>query len=198
MPDDTDEHRETGETGEEDRDRHPTRDPAAGTSRTEALFETALGASRMLVVIPVVVLLVAALGAFVYGAAVFVADVHVVVVHPLPVGKKIGLFLVEIDLFLIGATLLIAAIGFYELFISRVDTGRFRRLPAWLEMRDLNDLKARVIAMLVLVASVSFVELVVDVERATRVLEVGGGVAVVILALTAFLRFGSPAGPRRQ
>jgi len=61
-------------------------------------------------------------------------------------------------------------------------------MPAWLEMRDLNDLKGRVIAMIVLVLAVSFVELAVDEDNGLRVLELGGGIAVVILALTAFLR----------
>ena len=72
------------------------------------------------------------------------------------------MFLLDVDLFLIGATLLISAVGFYELFIRHIPPhGRFR-VPAWLEMRDLNDLKRRVIAMIVLVIAVSFAELAVD------------------------------------
>ena len=155
----------------------------------EAGFEWGLALSRCLVVIPVVVLVFSALGAFAYGTDVFVNSVRDVIEHPLPVGNKIGLFLLVIDLFLIGATLLIAAIGFYELFISRLDVGTgVSRMPAWLEMRDLNDLKGRVIAMLVLVAAASFVEVVVDFRNGHEVLELGAGVALVIGALTAFLR----------
>jgi uncharacterized membrane protein YqhA len=129
----------------------------------------------------------AALAAFVYGAAVFVDLVVVIARHPFPVGHQIGLFLLDIDLFLIGATLLISAIGLYELFIGEIRVGG-TPMPAWLEMRDLNDLKGRVIAMIVLVLAVSFVELAVDEDNGLRVLELGGGIAVVILALTAFLR----------
>lgn len=113
-------------------------------------------------------------------------------------GNKIGLFLVVIDLFLIGATLLIAAIGFYELFASRVDVGTDTRMvPQWLAMRDLNDLndllndlKVRIVGMLVLVAAVSFVQAVVDFADARKVLESGAGIAAFIVALTAFIRFG--------
>lgn len=160
-----------------------------GWSRLEGAFEQGLALSRGLVVIPVVVLVFSALGAFAYGTDVFVNSVGDIIEHPLPVGNKIGLFLLVIDLFLIGATLLIAGIGLYELFISRVDVGGGDpRMPAWLEMRDLNDLKARVIAMIVLVAAVSFVEVVVDLRGGSQVLEVGAGVALVIAALTAFLR----------
>lgn len=164
----------------------------------EARFEGALASSRLLVLIPVVVLALAATGAFVYGTVVFVDSVRLVVDDPWPVGDKIGRFLIVIDLFLVGATLLIAAIGFYELFVSRVDDAGSHpyALPAWLEMRDLNDLKARVLAMIVLVTAVSFVEVLVGGGSGREVLELGGGGALMIAAITAFLAFGGP--PRGQ
>jgi len=117
-------------------------------------------------------------------------------VHPFPVGHQIGLFLLDIDLFLIGATLLISAIGFYELFIGDIRVGGIARMPAWLEMRDLNDLKGRVLAMIVMVLAVSFVELAVDAESGLKTLEIGGGVALVIIAVTAFLRLTGHANGR--
>ena len=163
-------------------------------SGPQAAFEWGLVVSRAVVVVPVVVLVLLALAAFAYGVAVFVDGVGEVVAHPFPVGDRIGLFLLIIDLFLIGATMLIAAIGFYELFIGRVRAGRARRLPGWLVMNDLNDLKARVVAMIVLVAAVSFVEVLVDQGGGLGVLEVGGGVALVIVALTVFLRQGGHGG----
>jgi uncharacterized protein (TIGR00645 family) len=153
----------------------------------EARAERALAASLWLALIPVVILLLAALGAFAYGTALFIHSARAVIDHPFPVGHNIGLFLLDIDLFLIGATLLISAVGFYELFIRRVHVNQAGRMPAWLEMHDLNDLKGRVIAMIVMVLSVNFVEVVVDSPGGRQVLELGGGVAVVIVALTAFL-----------
>ncbi len=169
--------------------------PAGAAGRGEEAAQRALVASLRLVLVPVAVLVLSALGAFAYGAAEFVDLVRKAVEHPFPVGSKIGLFLLLIDLFLIGATLLIAALGFYELFIDRLDDGSgTRRLPRWLQMHDLNDLKARVIAMIVLVAAVSFVEVLVDQPDALALLELGGGVGLVIVALTVFLRYGG--GPR--
>jgi uncharacterized membrane protein YqhA len=112
------------------------------------------------------------------------------------VGHQVGLFLLDIDLFLIGATLLISAIGFYELFIGEIRVGGIARMPAWLEMRDLNDLKGRVLAMIVMVLAVTFVELVVDVNDGLQVLEYGGGVALVIVAVTVFLRLTGHANGR--
>ncbi len=163
--------------------------------RAEGELERALASSRIFLLLPVAVLVAAALGAFVYGTEVFVRSIAGIYEHPLPVGNKIGIFLVVVDLFLIGATLLIAAIGFYELFISRVEgPSGLRGLPEWLEMRDLNDLKARVVSMIVLVVAVSFADVVVDFRGGSSVLYLGAGVALVIAALTAFVRLGREHG----
>lgn len=177
-----------------------TAGPAGPAGSPERWFERSLQLSRGLILIPVVTLVISALAAFSYGAALLIWSMIEVVPHPFPVGHKLGLFLLDIDLFLVGATLLISAIGFYELFISKVDVGGPRAaMPHWLVMRDLNDLKARVVSMLVLVAAVSFVDVVVGFSRGPDILYLGGGVALVIAALTAFLRFGTgrEAGDRR-
>ena len=158
------------------------------------MFELLLTQSRSIVAIPIVALVLAAVGAFVYGAAVFIHGVGEVLGAPFPVGNKIGLFLLVIDLFLIGATLLIAAIGFYELFFERIGREGGHRVPQWLQMHDLNDLKARVVSMIVLIVAVSFAEIVVDDVAGMEVLELGAGIAVVVAALTLFLRFSRARG----
>ena len=166
--------------------------PGRPAGSAERWFERGLQLSRGLILIPVVILIISALAAFAYGAALLIWSLIEVVPHPFPVGHKLGLFLLDIDLFLIGATLLISAIGFYELFISKVDPdGPGNAMPPWLVMRDLNDLKARVVSMLVLVAAVSFVDVVVGFSGGPDILYLGGGVALVIAALTGFLRFGT-------
>ena len=160
--------------------------------RLESLFEWGLVISRGLVFIPVLVLVVAAAAAFVYGTAVFVDALVTTLHHPFPVGHKIASLMLVIDFFLVGATMLIAAIGFYELFISKVDPAKAGLgLPAWLEMRDLDDLKARVVSMIILVASVSFVDVLVNFRGGSDVFYLGAGVALVIIALSVFLRFAS-------
>jgi uncharacterized membrane protein YqhA len=151
-------------------------------------FEAVLVACRILVLLPVVVLVLGALGTFVYGTDVFVLAFRAVLAAPLPVGDKIGRILLGIDLFLIGATLLIASIGLYELFVARIGGTTGSRLPTWLQMRDLNDLKARVISMIVLIVAVDFVQVLVEADSGIYVLERGAAVALVIVALTAFIR----------
>jgi uncharacterized membrane protein YqhA len=167
------------------------RRPGRPLTRLEGGFEGFLALARVMVLIPVIILVLAALGIFVYAALVFFASMPGLFAHPTPPGHKLSVFVVEIDLFLIGATLIIAAYGFYELFISKIGEGPSRHtLPAWLKMRDLNDLKARVASMLILVAAVTFVDQVLAHNASLGILYLGVAVALVIGALIAFLRSG--------
>jgi len=118
-------------------------EPPRYARRSSVRVEQALVGSLWLAYIPVAFLLLAALGAFVYGVAVFINAFSGILHHPFPVGHHIGLFLLDFDLFLIGATALISAIGFYELFIADIDRRQAGLLPRWLAMNDLNELKAR-------------------------------------------------------
>jgi uncharacterized membrane protein YqhA len=159
--------------------------------RLEGRFEQGLSLFRITVIIPVIVLLLSALASFVYGTDVFIRSVTSFVEKPQLTSHNLGFLLLLTDLFLVGATLMIAAFGFYELFIGQIDAnGPGMRLPGWLKMNDLNDLKARVIQMIILVAAVSFTDVVVESKAGLETLYLGTGVAVVIAALTAFLRFG--------
>jgi len=157
----------------------------------EHRFERALSLSRIVIVVPVIILLLAAFSSFAYGTDVFVRSVSRVVEDPELTSHNLGFLLLLTDLFLVGATLMIAGFGFYDLFITRIDgDSPSLRLPDWLRMRDLNDLKARVISMVILVAAVTFVDLVVESEGGLNTFYLGAAVALVIAALTAFLRFG--------
>jgi uncharacterized membrane protein YqhA len=162
---------------------------AAG--RAQQWFERMLAGSRLLVLIPVVFLLVDAVGSFVYGSDILVRSLSHDVGEPARIGGRLGIFLVVMDTYLVGATLMVAAFGFYELFVLKraLDEHKYW-LPHWLRMHDLEDLKARVVSMLILVASITFVDIAVESHDERGVLFLGLGIAVVIVALTVFLRFG--------
>lgn len=170
-----------------------SRDVPSG-GRLQRGFEQGLSLAQLTVLLPVVVLLLSAFGAFIYGTVVVVHFVENIASEPFAV-HNLRLFLTEIDLYLIGATLMIAAFGFYELFVSKVGRAGGRRplpLPAWLEMEDLDDLKARVISMIILVTAVTFTDVLLEFqEDELDVLYLGAGVAIFIGALTVYLRFGS-------
>lgn len=153
-------------------------------------MEHGLAVTQLTVLLPVVVLLLSGIGAFVYAAVFFIHSIVEIAAHPFT-PHDLRLFLTEIDLFLIGATLLVAGFGFYELFVRKIDPATSRwPLPAWLEMNDLDDLKARVIAMIILVIAVSFADELVGFNHASDILYLGAGVALIIGALTVYLRYG--------
>ena len=159
-------------------------------------FERLLTTSRLLAIIPVIFLLLDAAGSFLYGSDILLRTATGDVKEPAHIGGRLGLFLVVMDTYLVGATLMIAAFGFYELFVIKNDQDSHRYwLPGWLKARDLDDLKARVVSMLILVAAITFIDRLVESHDEASVLYLGAGIALVIVALTLFLRYGFHARP---
>ena len=118
---------------------------------------------------------------------------------PQPTTHKLGFLLLLTDLFLIGATLMISAFGFYDLFIGTIgasDPGA--RPPGPRRTHDLNDLKAEAISMVILVAAVSFVDDVVESKGGLDTLYIGVGVGVVIAALDGVSCFPPDGGRRAE
>jgi uncharacterized membrane protein YqhA len=173
-----------------------TEDSHRPSPKGQQRFEQVLALSRLLVYIPVVFLLLDAAASFVYGTDVLIrtAGAFGGDQPTSRVGGTIGRFLIVMDAFLVGATFMIAAFGFYELFICRDGReGRRYWLPEWLTMHDLEDLKARVVSMLILVAAITFVDNAVETHDERSTFYLGLGIALVIVALTAFLRWGRHA-----
>jgi uncharacterized membrane protein YqhA len=85
------------------------------------------------------------------------------------------------DTVLIAAALFIIGLGLYELFVSEVSG-----LPAWLEIHSLDDLKDKLISVVVAVLSVNFFTRVVDWSGDVSIVYFGAGIAMVIAALAFY------------
>lgn len=97
--------------------------------------------------------------------------------------KSSGLKLIEIvDSFLLATVFLIIAIGLYELFIDST-----MQLPEWLEINSLDDLKGKLVGVVIIVLGVIFLGNTAKWTAGTDILYLGGGIAAVIAALTYFL-----------
>jgi uncharacterized membrane protein YqhA len=148
------------------------------------MLKTLLEKSRYLVVIAVLACLVAALGAFGWGA---LKTWHAVAFLVESGGKDpLGAikFIELMDAFLIATALLIFAIGLYELFIEEVT------MPGWLTIHSLDDLKAKLANIIVLVMAVNFLSHLVEWRDARETLEYALAVSAVSVALIAFGHFG--------
>src|SRR4051794_10618366 len=110
----------------------------------------AIAATRHLALVGVVFGIGAAATAFGWGAYRTVVLVGRLV-HGEVEGMAFGLVQL-MDSFLIGAGLLIFALGLQELFVGEL------ALPAWLVIRDLDELKAKLAGIVTMVMAVSFLE----------------------------------------
>ena len=97
--------------------------------------------------------------------------------------KALALEFIEIvDLFLLGTVLLMISLGLYELFINSD-----LKLPEWLQIRTFDDLKLKLVGVVIVVLAVLFLGHVVAWNGERDLLRLGAGIAAVIAALTYFL-----------
>ncbi len=141
-----------------------------------------LGGSRYLILFAVASTLVATTTLLVYGTVETAALVRDVLRGNAET-RALQLAFIELaDLFLVSTVLYVIAVGLYELFIDDRIT-----LPAWLEVHDIDDLKGKLVGVVVVVLAVYFLGEVVGWDGERNLLWLGGGIALVIAALTYFL-----------
>ena len=101
--------------------------------------------------------------------------------------KAMALSVIEIiDLFLVGTVAYITAVGLYKLFISNVEV----KMPMRLKIETLKDLEDKIIGVIVAALAVAFLGRAAGAETPDALLNYGGGIAVVIVALALFMRYG--------
>jgi uncharacterized membrane protein YqhA len=101
--------------------------------------------------------------------------------------KMMSLAVIEIiDLFLVGTVSYITAVGLYKLFISNAEI----ELPVRLKICSLKDLEDKIIGVVVAALAVAFFGQAVAASELSALLEYGGGIALVIVALAYFTRQG--------
>lgn len=89
--------------------------------------------------------------------------------------------LAAVDTLLLATVLMVIGYGLYELFVD--DTVQ---LPAWLEIRSLDDLKAKLIGVVVAIIAVVFLGILTDATSAADVMTIGIGAGAVLVGLAAF------------
>jgi uncharacterized membrane protein YqhA len=145
-----------------------------------------LASSRYLVLIAVVGTFVGALTLLVYEAIV-IADVVMDLIREGAASpkdaKSLAVGLIQaVDVFLIAIAAYIISLSLYALFVD--DT---LPLPRWLQVHDLEDLKANVVSVVIAVLAVLFLAEAVGWDDTRDILGFGAALALVIVALTSFL-----------
>jgi uncharacterized membrane protein YqhA len=89
--------------------------------------------------------------------------------------------LTAVDAILLGTVLLVIGYGLYELFIDAEI-----EVPLWLRVRDLDDLKSKLIGVVVAILAVVFVGVFVDSNRSEDVISYGVGAGALVAGLAIF------------
>lgn len=146
-------------------------------------MKRAIGLTRYAVFVPALASIFGAILLMAQGSIAIVMVVIDAVMNDLGLKETIVEVLTAIDAILLGTVLLVIGYGLYELFI---DTDI--QVPLWLRVEDLDDLKSKLIGVVVAILAVVFVGVFVDSNRSDDVISygVGAGALVVGLAIFAF------------
>ena len=140
-----------------------------------------LGFTRYAVIVPSLAAIVGALLLMAQGSIEMVLVAIDAVSEGVALKETIVEVLTAVDAILLGTVLLVIGYGLYELFIdAEID------VPAWLRVENLDDLKSKLIGVVVAIIAVVFVGVFVDSNRAGDVISYGVGAGALVVGLAIF------------
>ena len=142
-----------------------------------------LGLTRYVVFVPAIASIIGAVLLMAQGSLEILQVVFNALTSGFGLKETIVEVLTAVDAILLGTVLLVIGYGLYELFIDAEI-----EVPLWLRVEDLDDLKSKLIGVVVAILAVVFVGVFVDSNRSDDVISygVGAGALVVELAIFAF------------
>jgi uncharacterized membrane protein YqhA len=140
-----------------------------------------LGLTRYVVFVPALASIIGAVLLMIQGSIEMCIVAYKAIVTDYLLKESVVDVLTAIDAILLGTVLLVIGYGLYELFIDPD-----LPVPAWLRVNDLDDLKSKLIGVVVAIIAVVFVGVFVDSNRASEVIAYGVGAGAIVVALAAF------------
>ena len=162
--------------------------------KLEHIVETSLWTIRFLAIIPVVFGIISVLFLFILGSleiAMVIGEYNNIYIGDKlsedTVSKIMSGIIGGIDLYLIGIVLMIFSFGIYELFISKIDVARETDELQILEVRSLDQLKDKILKLIVVVLVVSFFKRVMamNVTTVTELLYLA--IAILLISASGYL-----------
>ncbi len=140
-----------------------------------------IGLTRFAVFVPALASIIGALLLMAQGSIEMIRVFADAVTSQVSLKETIVEVLTAVDAILLGTVLLVIGYGLYELFVDAEI-----KVPAWLQVKDLDDLKSKLIGVVVAIIAVVFVGVFVDANRADEVLAYGVGAGTLVLGLAIF------------
>lgn len=145
------------------------------------LIRQLLESTKYMTIVAVLALLVAALAALVWGVVKTGQTAISLLADPVK-GPSVVEFIEVIDIFLIAVSIYVFALAIYELFIGKLN------LPDWLVFVHFDDLKQKLVSLLVLIIGITFLKNFAESKDMQGSLLLGVAGAVMAGALIAFIR----------
>lgn len=165
----------------------PGRDTGAHVSQEKLhrAFASSALLSRFVALFAIIGTALSALAIYIYGAAFVGYTLWETITAGAPHEEGLKHLTVQLvestDAFLLGTVLYIVAIGFFQLFIdSDLD------IPGWMRITDLDQLKSKLIGVIVVLLGVTFLGKVSNWKDGTDIAYLGVAIGAVIVALAYF------------
>ncbi len=137
--------------------------------------------SRFVVAIPAIGSILGSFTLMVIGTWEILRSILKLFDTTVPLKETVVTILTAVDTLLLATVLLVIGYGLYELFVdSNV------KLPPWLEINSLDDLKAKLIGVVVAIIAVVFLGELVDASDPNDVMLIGIGSGAVVFGLAGF------------
>nr|WP_319377608.1 YqhA family protein [uncultured Methanoregula sp.] len=156
----------------------------------ERIFESALWNSRLIVLLAVFFGTLSAIALFVTGSLeIIVSLLHATSASPLDSDyyREVVISIIGgVDMYLIGMVLLIFSFGIYELAISKIDIARSSEsYHTLLEISSLDDLKNKIIKVIIMVLIVSFFQrvLIMTITSTMDMLFMAASIAAICIGV---------------
>ena len=157
------------------------------------MMKKLFGATRYAVVIPSLASILGALLLMALGSYEMVLVIIDSVTNESSLKESIVSVLTAVDAILLGTVLLVIGYGLFELFIDDE-----LPVPLWLRVDDLDDLKSKLIGVVVAIIAVVFVGVFVDSNRADDVIAYGVGAGALVAGLALFAFATGKAGKKSR
>jgi uncharacterized membrane protein YqhA len=145
------------------------------------MMKQLFGVTRYAVVIPSLASILGALLLMAQGSVEMVFVIIDAISNQSTLKESIVDVLTAVDAILLGTVLLVIGYGLFELFIDDE-----LPVPLWLRVYDLDDLKSKLIGVVVAIIAVVFVGIFVDADRSKDVISYGVGAGALVVGLAIF------------
>ncbi len=161
------------------------------SKKVEQITENLLWGVRFLAIVPVLFGLISVINLFWLGSLEIIEAVKLYGEFEGNLSQFTTKVMINIigavDLYLIGIVLMIFSFGIYELFISKIDVGRANQEIRILEIHSLDELKDKILKVIVMVLVVRIFKQVAGMPITTYLEVLYLAIAILLIAASSYL-----------